>query len=111
MPIFVKKFGKKSLPKPRESRLNSVPKLSEELDSFKNISIKFDDEKVVKFVNGVWISSKKSGLGENDDETMKLVTLNKKLEEEKMMLSAKLEICLDLLSETIAEKDSMMNNK
>lgn len=107
MPIFVKKFGKKCLPKPRESRLSSVPKLAEEVDAFRKISIKFDDEKVLKFVNGVWISSKKSNSGENDDEVLKLVTQSKILEEEKMMLNAKLEICLDLLSETIAEKELM----
>lgn len=110
MPIFVKKFGKKCSPKPRESRLNSVPKLSEEVDAFKNITIKFDDEKVLKFVSGIWMTgSKKSSEEENDDDAMlKLVTQNKKLQEETMMLNAKLEICLDLLSEAIAEKESML---
>lgn len=60
--------------------------------------------KVLKFVHGIWIGSKS---GHEDDGMLKLLTLNKKLEEEKMMLNVKLEICMDLLSETIVEKESI----
>lgn len=108
MPIFTKKFSKKSPSKPR-NRLNSVPKIAEDIDDFKNISIKLDDEKVLKFVDGFWISSKKSSLAD-DDGILKLVQHNKKLEEEKTMLNAKLEICLDLLTETVAEKEAIEKN-
>jgi uncharacterized protein YlxW (UPF0749 family) len=105
MPLFTKSFSKRKPTKPR-NRLSSAPKLDESIDDFRNVKIKFDDEKFVKFVEGVWMSSKKSP-AVDDEEVLKLVKHNKKLEEEKNMLNAKLEICLDLLTETVAEKEAI----
>jgi hypothetical protein len=105
MPLFTKSFNKRKTARPR-SRLGLAPKSDEDIDDFKNVKIKFDDEKFVKFVEGVWMTSKKSSSAD-DEEVLKLMKQNRKLEEEKNMLNAKLEICLDLLTETVAEKEAI----
>lgn len=104
MPIFVKKHSKPL--QPREGRLITVPKLAEEVDDFKNIVLKLDDDKALKFVNGVWMNLKKNQSAESIDDAVKLQKNNQRLEEEKNMLHAKVDILLDLLSESLAEKDS-----
>lgn len=98
MPIFKKNFVKKPLKATaRESRL------VEDVDDFKNISLKLSDKNTLKFVNGVWMVLKKNQATDFDD-AVELVKTNQKLEEEKTMLTAKMDILLDLLSETISEK-------
>lgn len=106
MPIFAKKHGKPL--QPREGRLVTVPKLTEDVDDFKNIVLKLDDDKALKFVNGVWMNLKRNQSAESIDDTVKLQKSNQKLEEEKNMLTAKVDILLDLLSESLAEKDSTL---
>lgn len=99
MPIFRKNFVKKPLKSTaREFRL------VEEVDDFKNIALKLSDKNTLKFVNGVWMVLRKNQ-AENVDDAIELVRTNQKLEEENTMLTAKMDIMLDLLSETLVEKE------
>lgn len=100
MPIFKKNFVKKPLKlTTRESRL------VEEVDDFKNIAVKLSDKNTLKFVNGVWMVMKKNQGNVND--AIELVKTNQRLEEENTMLTAKMDILLDLLSETLLEKEKL----
>lgn len=104
MPIFVKKFTKHPI-KAREGRLNSVPKLVEEVDDFKrNITFKLDEDKKLKFVDGVWMNLRSNNSAENEDDVAKVHKTNQKLEGENRMLNAKMDILMDLLSEALAER-------
>lgn len=103
MPIFVKKFSPK-LPKPRETRLNSVPKLTEDIEDFKNIKLKLNDDKELRFVDGVWLSMNKNQ-PEGIDDVARLQKAKQKLEEENHMLQVKMDVLLDLLTESMSEKD------
>lgn len=97
MPIFRKKVHKKT----RESRL------VEDVEDFKNITLRVSDTKVLKFVSGSWIALKKNQTAESVDDASDVTTLirdNRKLEDENRMLTAKIDILLDLLTETVAEK-------
>lgn len=95
MPIFRKKVQKQ---KSRES------KLVEDIDDFKNISLRVTDSKVLKFVSGSWIVLKKNQAADNLDDATELIKENRKLDDENRMLNAKVDILLDLLSEHVAEK-------
>lgn len=99
MPIFRKNFVKK----PQKSTARES-RLVEEVDDFKNIALKLSDKNTLKFVNGVWMVLKKNQ-AENVDDAIELVRTNQKLEEENTMLTAKIDIMLDLLSETLVEKE------
>jgi len=105
MPIFTKKFTQKA-PKPRDGRDSSVPKLTEELDDFKNIKLKLSDDKELRFVDGTWMSLKK-GTTDNIDDVVKLQKQKQKLEDENSMYAVKMDIMLDLLSECVSEVDLM----
>ncbi|CRK97349.1 CLUMA_CG010740, isoform A [Clunio marinus] len=102
MPMFAKKFTKLQL-KPRESRLSTAPKLTEEVDDFKRIELKLSNDKSLTFVNGVWINLKKN---EDLDDVTKTLKKNQKLQEQNIMLNAKIEILLDLLTEAVCENES-----
>ena len=95
MPIFKKNFGKKSA-KVRESRL------VENIDDFKNITLKLSDKNTLKFVDGVWLVLKKNQLNDNMDDAAELLKSNQQLREENSMTMAKMDILLDLLSETLS---------
>jgi len=105
MPIFTKKFTQKA-PKARDGRDSSVPKLTEELDDFKNIKLKLSDDKELRFVDGTWMSLKK-GTTDNIDDVVKLQKQKQKLEDENSMYAVKMDIMLDLLSECVSEVDLM----
>lgn len=91
MPIFKKNFSKKSS-KARESRL------IEDIEDFKNITIKLSDKSTLKFADGVWLVLKKNQTSDNMEELLKS---KQKLKEQNNMLTAKIDILLDLLSETL----------
>lgn len=98
MPIFRKKVQKT-----RESRL------VEDVEDFKNITLRVSETKVLKFVSGSWIALKKNQAMESVDDASdttvsSLIRDNRKLDEENRMLLTKVDILLDLLSETVAEK-------
>lgn len=97
MSIFRKKFAKNSA-KPREARI------VEDIDDFKNISMRLTDEKSIKFVDGVWLVLKKNQIQENVDDASELLRTNQNLQEKNAMLNAKLDILLDLMAETLTEK-------
>lgn len=97
MPIFRKKAQKKT----RESRL------VEDVEDFKIITLRVSDTKVLKFVSGSWVALKKNQTSESVDDgsdVSSLIKDNRKLEDENRMLTAKIDILLDLLTETVAEK-------
>lgn len=100
MSIFKKKFNKKAA-QTREARI------VEDIDDFKNISIRLTDEKSLKFVNGVWLVLKKSQAMGNADDASELLESNQNLQVKNAMLNAKLDILLDLMAETLTEKDLM----
>lgn len=104
MPIFPQRKSTFKHPKHRESRLNSVPKYNEDIDDFKNIKIKLNNEREIQFVDGTWISIKKNQ-PEGSDDVEKLVKENKRLENENQVLNVKMDIMLDLLTECISEKE------
>lgn len=100
MSIFKKKFNK-NYTKIREARI------VEDVDDFKNISMRLTDEKSLKFVNGVWLVLKKSQTTGNVDDAAELLQENQNLQEKNSMMNAKLDILLDLMAETLTEKDYM----
>jgi len=106
MPIFPQRKFTFKHPKQRELRLNSVPKYNEDIDDFKNIKIKLSNEKELQFVDGEWISIKKSQQ-EGFDDVARLVRENKRLENENSTLNVKMDIMLDLLTECISEKEAI----
>lgn len=83
----------------------------EEVDDFKSIELKLCDEKTLRFVDGVWMSLKKNHTAEHVDDVSKLHKTNQKLDEENIMLTAKMDILLDLLSEALAERETMSMSK
>lgn len=107
MPIFPQRKFTFKHPKQRELRLNSVPKYNEDIDDFKNIKIKLNNEKELQFVDGIWISVKKNQQ-QYEDDVAKLVKDNKRLENENTALNVKMDIMLDLLTECISEKEAIM---
>ena len=106
MPIFPQRKFTFKHPKQRELRLNSVPKYNEDIDDFKNIKIKLSNERELQFVDGEWISIKKSQQ-EGFDDVGRLVRENKRLENENSTLNVKMDIMLDLLTECISEKEAI----
>lgn len=94
MPIFKKKSSKKR---------SVESQITEDLDDFKNISLNLCDKKNLKFVNGVWIVLNNQST-ESGDSTSELVKTNQSLERENFMLNAKMEILVDMLSETLAKE-------
>lgn len=104
MPIFSKNFSKKST-HVRESRL------VEDIDDFKNLVIKLSDKNTLKFVGGEWLVIKKNLSSDNADDVSELVKYNLKLKEENNMMSVKMDILLDLLSETLRGGKELMPEK
>lgn len=94
MPIFKRKVSKKR---------SVESQITEDLDDFKSITINLCDKKNIKFVNGVWIVLNNQST-ESVDSTSELVKTNQTLERENYMLNAKMEILVDLLSETLAKE-------
>lgn len=110
MPIFPHRKFTPKLPKQRELRLNSVPKLSEDIDDFRNIKLKLSGEKEFQFVDGIWISLKRNQ-NEAVDDVTRMARANKKLEDENAMLNVKMDIMLDLLTECVTEKDAILRKQ
>lgn len=94
MPIFKRKLAKKR---------SVESQITEGLDDFKNITLKLCDKKNIKFVNGVWIVLNNQST-ESADSTLELVKANQSLVKENFMLNAKMEILIDMLSETLAKE-------
>lgn len=100
MPIFVKKA-----PKARESRLKSVPTLTEDVSDFNSVSLKLGGDKTLKFVEGNWTISDANSSTQQSFDKLKNMRSNQKLMEENNMLNAKMDILLDLLTECVDAKE------
>lgn len=98
MPIFKKSLAKKSA-KTRESRL------VEDIDDFKTITLKVSEKNTIKFVDGEWLLLKKNQSSDNVDDASELLKNNQKLKEENNVMVAKMDILLDLLTESLSGKE------
>ncbi|KAL7982417.1 hypothetical protein Chor_010015 [Crotalus horridus] len=118
MPLFGNTFSPKKTP-PRKSaslsNLHSEELVSEELDrSTREIELGLEygtpvmtlTGQSLKFENGQWITE---SFGSNGDrrETQRLRKRNQQLEEENNLLRLKVDLLLDMLSETTAESHLM----
>lgn len=97
MPIFQKKGAAK--PRGRVTRLPQCPKIEEDLDDYKNISLNLNSREL-KFIDGVWISA----AGEKTDDIVKLKNRVNGLEEENNLNKVKVEVLLDMLAEYGSKK-------
>ncbi|XP_055384957.1 protein chibby homolog 1 [Condylostylus longicornis] len=101
MPLFNRKFEIKPIP-PRTQRCNiGCPPITEDLNDFKDITLNLNN-KELKFIDGMWIYlNKKNDL----DDIQKLNKKLKHIEEENNINQVKVEILLDLLTESVSEID------
>lgn len=110
MPLLGNKFSTKKTPPRRSTSLNNLNRLESSIrdeeyglnfgaPNFKlaGQELRFDTE------NGVWVSDS-SGGGVSQREFVKLRKQNQSLNEENNLLKLKMEILLDMLAETTAEK-------
>ncbi|KAG8441753.1 hypothetical protein GDO86_010797 [Hymenochirus boettgeri] len=106
MPLFGNTFSPKKVP-PRKSaslsNLHTLDRTTKEVElgldySFPSINIAGQS---MKFENGQWITE--SGGTASQKEIQRLRKRNQQLEEENNLLRVKVDILLDMLSETTAE--------
>ncbi|XP_033127551.1 protein chibby homolog 1-like [Anneissia japonica] len=112
MPLFGPKFTPKKTPPRRSSSLNNLNKLESSIRE-EEYGLQYDVARLklggqeLKFdkENGVWISDGGGGGGGvSQREFMKLRKQNQNLLEENNLLKLKMEVLLDMLAETTAEK-------
>lgn len=105
MPIFLKKL---KLSAPRKPRLD-FPRTEENVSEFRdNIRIELDGAKELHFVEGNWVCLQNSS---KSDECVDLLKSQSKdlsaLKTQNSLYQIKLDIMVDLLSEKMAELDSI----
>ncbi|XP_072044058.1 protein chibby homolog 1-like [Amphiura filiformis] len=110
MPLLGSKFSTKKTPPRRSTSLNNLNRLESSIRD-EEYGLNFGQPKVklggqeLRFdtENGVWITDSSSG-GVSQREFIKLRKQNQSLQEENNLLKLKMEVLLDMLAETTAEK-------
>ncbi|XP_060101442.1 protein chibby homolog 1 [Heteronotia binoei] len=111
MPLFGNTFSPKKTPPRKSASLSSLHSLDR---STREIELGLDygtptmtlAGQSLKFENGQWIADSFGGSGDHR-ETQRLLKRNQQLEEENNLLRLKVDLLLDMLSETTAESHLM----
>ncbi|XP_001196817.1 protein chibby homolog 1 [Strongylocentrotus purpuratus] len=114
MPLLGNKFNTKKTPPRRSASLNNLNRLESSIRDEEygmtygqpkvklgGQELKFDED------NGVWIAESGNAGGVSQRDFIKVRKQNKSLAEENNLLKLKIELLLDMLAETTAEKHLM----
>ena len=112
MPIFHTKLRLSALRKPRIN-IDDLPRTEESVSEFReNIRVELNGAKELHFVEGNWVCLQNST---KSDECVDLLKLQSKdiasLKTQNSLYQIKLDILVDLLSEKMAELDSITKHK
>lgn len=112
MPIFLKKL-KPSAPRKPRLCIDDLPITEELVNGFRdNIKIEFSGSKELHFVDGNWVCLQNSS---KSDECVDLLKAQTKdlatLKAQNSLYQIKMDIMIDLLSEKMAELDSVTRSK
>ncbi|XP_033630906.1 protein chibby homolog 1-like [Asterias rubens] len=114
MPLLGNKFNTKKTPPRRSLSLNNLNKLESSIreeeygNDYGQPAMRIAGQ-IIKFDadDGVWISETGSSGGVSQKEFIKLRKQNESLAEENNLLKLKVELLIDMLSETTAEKQQL----
>lgn len=115
MPIFHKKTTFKLSP-PRTGRVSETicPRNVKNSDNFKDIHLNLQNDKELRFVDGLWIQQNPSGGAGSAsrpttelhvDDLLKLKGKMDRLEQENNLLQVKVDILTDLLTENLCKEE------
>lgn len=111
MPIFLKKSSPKGSA-PRTGRLpeSVFPRIKDDIDDVRNISLHINEKKQLRFVDGIWIQNQGSGQSKtvdvNVDDFFNLKSKLDGLEQENNLLQVKVDILIDLLTENMCNANN-----